>query len=104
MLILIPLKVSRIIKFYLCLCNGLVKYNKAIEFQGDYWHMNPTIFEADDFNEIKNKTAFEIWKYDLNKFELSKAKHIDIFYIWESDWNLNKEKIKLKVLDFLKQL
>ena len=79
------------------------KYNKAIEFQGDYWHMNPTIFEADDFNEIKNKTAFEIWKYDLNKFELSKAKHIDIFYIWESDWNLNKEKIKLKVLDFLKQ-
>ena len=53
MLILIPLKVSRIIKFYLCLCNGLVKYNKAIEFAKNKFHIyridlkksiNPTLY------------------------------------------------------------
>ena len=40
------------------------KYNLLIEYNGDYWHANPTKYKADYFNHKKNKTAQEIWDYE----------------------------------------
>ena len=75
--------------------------NIAIEIQGDYWHMNPKIYVANDTNR-KLKTAQEIWDKDALKVRKCEDKGIKLITIWESDWKNNKEQIKKDLLIILK--
>ncbi len=63
------------------------EYKICIEFQGDFWHMNPKIYNANDFNPINKKSATEIWEHDKIKKESFLEKYPDYTYleIWESD-------------------
>jgi len=76
----------------------------AIEFQGDYWHMNPIIYEATDYNKNIELTAKEIWNRDKYKISRCEEKNILVACIWETDWNENKEYIKDKILKIIKEL
>lgn len=75
--------------------------NKIIEFQGDYWHCNPNLYECDFFNKVKQKTAQEIWDYDNTKKECANYHGYKVLYIWEYDYNNDKEKTLQKCIDFL---
>ena len=77
------------------------EYKFAIEFQGDYWHMNPKFFKEDDVNEKNKLTAKQIWDCDEHKINMCTSKGINLFSIWESDWNLNKEEIKKQLKEKL---
>jgi hypothetical protein len=45
-------------------------YNKKIiEFNGDYWHCNPSIYSEDYIIKQTNKTAKQIWEHDKLKIE-----------------------------------
>lgn len=68
--------------------------NLLIEYNGDYWHSNPKIYDENYFNKKKNKTAKEIWLYDKNKLDLSKKYGYNCEVIWESDYKKNKNIIK----------
>lgn len=57
----------------------------GFEFNGDYWHMNPKIYNAEDINQSSGLMAKDIWEKDNKKLELSKQKGIELYYIWESD-------------------
>lgn len=57
--------------------------NKIIEFNGNYWHANPLMYNKDDF--IRNKHVKDIWEYDKRKIQLAKNKKYDVLVIWESD-------------------
>lgn len=62
--------------------------NFAIEFQGNYYHANPEMYESDHVFEMwgKTKTAKEIWEKDaLRKKELEEKYHITVLYIWEKE-------------------
>jgi hypothetical protein len=72
------------------------EHNLAIEFQGDYWHMNPKFYSSTDSR--KGKFAHEIWKNDMEKRNMCQNKNIDLIEIWESEWEQNKELIKEKIL------
>jgi len=61
--------------------------NVAVEFNGNYWHS--------ELSGGKNS------KYHLNKLELSKDKGIQLFHIFEYDWNNNKSIIKSIILNSL---
>lgn len=66
--------------------------NRAIEINGEYWH-------SDKF-AISNG-----WKNSKEK-HLSKLKEcnelgITLIYIWEDDWNYNKDEMKLALKDFV---
>ena len=61
-------------------------YNMAIEFNGDYWHMNPEFYKATTVQRITKKTAKEIWDHDLTKKNLCEDKNIYLITIWENDW------------------
>ena len=74
---------------------------KIIEFNGDYWHCNPLIYEGDYFNKNKGLTAEEIWKYDNEKNNLAKSKGYQVLVIWESEWNENPEYVIKKCIKFL---
>lgn len=75
--------------------------NKIIEFNGDYWHMNPKIYKASDFNKNKKMTAKEIWEYDKNKINLAKKYGYDVLVVWEKDYRNNQEKIIKQCINFL---
>lgn len=70
----------------------LPELSLAIEYNGDYWHANPTFYKESDF--IKGKLVKEIWKKDKSKKELCEKKGIRLITIWELDWIHKKESIK----------
>lgn len=69
--------------------------NKFIEINGDYWHCNPSKYDADFYNKSKNMTAKQIWEKDQNKIDAAKRAGYDIYVVWEKDYRDNpKETIK----------
>ena len=61
------------------------KLNLVIEYNGDYWHCNPKKYSEDYFNQVKSKTAKELWEYDKNKVDLIIKNGYNLEIIWESD-------------------
>ena len=85
--------------------------NKIIEFNGDFWHMNPKMYSAtDEFNAFGREhyrsgignTAADIWKYDEMKINGYKQLGYDVKVVWESDYHSDPEKIIQECVDFLK--
>jgi G:T-mismatch repair DNA endonuclease (very short patch repair protein) len=61
------------------------KLNLIIEFNGDYWHCNPKKYNADYYNQVKGKTAKELWDYDKKKIDLIRSYGYNLEVVWESD-------------------
>lgn len=75
--------------------------NKIIEYNGDYWHMNPVTYSKDDFNEKVGKVASEIWEKDKIKKDVAIENGYEILIIWETDYIKDKAKTIQKCRDFL---
>lgn len=67
----------------------LPDYRLAIEFNGAYWHS--TEFIHDKY-------------YHQNKVKLCNNNEIRLLHIWEDEWNNNKENIKLKIIEYMKNV
>lgn len=76
---------------------------KIIEFNGDYWHMNPNIFEATDFNKTKQMTAEELWCYDKNKVDLAESHGYEVLTVWESEYHQNPKETIQRCIQFLRE-
>lgn len=80
-------------------------YNKKIiEFNGDFYHANPKIYESDSIIEISKKNikeANEIWQKDQFKIDKLKSLGYEILIIWERDVRKTRQKILNKCLNFL---
>ena len=61
--------------------------NILYEFNGDYWHGNPEIFNPNDLNEIVNKTFGELYNKTIEKKNILEAAGYKVVSIWENDWN-----------------
>ena len=88
-------------------CSKLFYYDffnegKIIEFQGDFWHMNPIKYKGSDINKMSKNTAKEIWEYDKMKQQKAKDNGYKILIIWESEYYTNKLNIINKCIKFLK--
>ena len=68
--------------------------NLMIEYNGDYWHCNPKKYNKEYYHKIKNKTAEQIWEYDLNKVDLIKNYGYNLEIIWETDYENNSKIIE----------
>ena len=75
--------------------------NKIIEFNGDFWHMNPNIYDKNSYNKVKNMTAEEIWKHDIEKIKCAESYGYKVLTIWESEYKKDKEGTIHKCIDFL---
>lgn len=75
--------------------------NKIIEFNGDYWHCNPSLYKEDYFNKRKQLTAKQIWEYDAIKCECAKKYGYNVLTIWESDYYNDKDNVIKTCIDFL---
>lgn len=83
-------------------CSYDFTYNhKIIEFNGDFWHMNPSKYNADYFNKRTKKLASEKWESDKQKIELAKSNDYDVLTIWERDYKQYKKQVIEKCIEFL---
>lgn len=57
------------------------KDSKLIEFNGDYWHVNPKIYNENSFIKAKNKNAKQIWEYDKQKTNTAISQGFEILII-----------------------
>lgn len=61
--------------------------NLIVEYNGDYWHANPTLYRADDVIPFyfAGICAKDIWEKDRVKLDLAREKGYRILVIWESE-------------------
>lgn len=72
----------------------IVHNNRAIEYNGDYWHCNPKTFAKNYHHSVANKLAKEIWQEDTNKINLlKKERNIECLVVWESEFLSDPTKI-----------
>lgn len=70
-----------------------IKHNDCIvEFNGDYWHCNPKLFESTDIGPGQ-KTAQDIWNRDFKKIQTALDLGFRVMTVWELDYRKNKQKI-----------
>lgn len=74
---------------------------KVIEYNGDFWHCNPKIYDENYYHKIMQKYAKDIWEQDKIKNEFIINMGYDLLIIWESDFKQNKEKTIQLCIDFI---
>lgn len=57
------------------------------EFNGDFWHGNPEVFNLDDYNNVLKTKFSELYKKTLKKEEDLIRKGYNVISIWENDFN-----------------
>ena len=75
--------------------------NCIIEYNGDYWHCNPLIYEDDFYNKTTKKYAKEIRLTDASRQNDLQMMGYSILIIWESEWKKNKLAILENIKKFL---
>jgi hypothetical protein len=76
--------------------------NILIEFNGDYWHANPTIYKDSDIVHFRfgDVLVKDIWEKDMFKKQVAIDKGYVVVYIWENEINkLTNEKIAKIIKD-----
>lgn len=69
---------------------------KIVEFNGDFWHMNPEKYLPESFITFSNGKkiiANNVWKQDDLKIKTLESEGYEIFIVWENEYKKNKEKI-----------
>ena len=64
----------------------------AVEFNGDYWHCNPKLYDRNYIHPTIKKPAHLIWEKDERKKDLAEKNGYKVFTIWESDAIEDKTK------------
>jgi very-short-patch-repair endonuclease len=75
--------------------------NKIIEYHGDYWHCNPSKYDANYFHARLNMSAKDKWNIDLIKQKFAMDNGYDYLIIWESEYKQNPKKVIDECLCFL---
>lgn len=79
--------------------------NKIIEFNGDFFHANPSKYQKDDIIKISENEqyrAYELWNKDEMKMNMLKESNYDVYVVWENDIKNNFDEEIEKCLTFLK--
>lgn len=56
-----------------------------VEINGDYWHLNPKLYEATHYDKYRKVTAQDVWNKDANKRRAAEECGLKLITIWESD-------------------
>ena len=68
--------------------------NKVYEFNGDFWHGNPKIFNATDKNVFNKKTFGKLFRDTNKRINEIKKNGYMVEEMWENDWKLHKKLMK----------
>ena len=62
--------------------------NTIYEFQGDFWHGNPNLYDSNAINPVKKCTFRELYNKTSVKTNVIKGLGYNFIEIWEYDWNI----------------
>jgi len=69
------------------LVDGFDPVKKIIyEFDGDFWHGNPKIYNKNDTNRVNKSKFGDLYSSTVEKKNFLKKKGYTVISIWESDW------------------
>ena len=77
--------------------------NNLVEYNGDYWHCNPKLYNADFLNKSTGLSAAESWEKDNKKNEYAKSVGYNVLVVWERDYKLDPQKVIDECIRFLTQ-
>lgn len=67
--------------------------NTIYEFNGDYWHGNPKIYNQNDINKTKKCTFGELYNNTRIKRKICESLNYRYIEIWENSWKILKRVI-----------
>lgn len=92
-------------KYGLAVVDFFVKeLDKVVEFYGDYWHCNPTIYNPEHIIKHPNtngKLVSEVWEHDANRITAIKSVGVDVLVVWERDFMDNPTDVVEKTFNWL---
>jgi G:T-mismatch repair DNA endonuclease (very short patch repair protein) len=56
-----------------------------IEVNGNYWHLNPRIYEADHHDKHRDVIAHELWERDATKRHVAENTGYRVITVWEDE-------------------
>lgn len=71
--------------------------NKVIEAQGDFWHVNPDVYDYKNLDDWQKSVV----KRDIRKYEVLTKHGYEVLYLWEKDINERPECCKEQIRNFL---
>jgi hypothetical protein len=75
----------------------------AIEFNGDYWHMNPEVYDLDmPHPHLDRKEAKDIWYIDNSKLSRLRGLGFETLIVWERDVIKNRDLVLSQTVDFIR--
>jgi G:T-mismatch repair DNA endonuclease (very short patch repair protein) len=82
------------------------KLKLCIEFNGDIYHGNPTIYAPSDIPKFRGnkKTSLELWETDVSKNKVIEDCGYVVLTIWETDFRKNPEDIINKCVEYINEL
>lgn len=69
--------------------------NTIYEFQGDFWHGNPKIYDQNMINRKIGKSYGELYSNTVKKVTELKNKDYNVVEIWENDWRRAIRAVKI---------
>lgn len=75
--------------------------HKIIEFNGDFWHAHPNLFEADEIIPVLGITATEKRELDEKKKKLAEYYGYEVLVVWESEYHKDLVGTIQKCIKFL---
>jgi hypothetical protein len=77
----------------------------CIEYNGDHWHANPSIYEEHEVPKMRgNKlTSGQIWKNDEDKINVIQDAGFDVIIVWESEYKSSKKLVLEKLCNLITQ-
>lgn len=75
--------------------------NRLIEFDGDFWHMNPEQFDANYVHPVSKLKASDKWAIDSRKTSRAIEAGFELHRVWESHYNKDKEQVIQECINFL---
>ena len=83
------------------------KTKTIIEFNGDYWHMNPDMYEADFVNAVTKIQARDKWNMDSERIKELEKLGYNVIVWWENNLIKNRivaeDSIKSAIEDYRKK-
>lgn len=78
--------------------------NTIYEFDGDFWHGNPTIYTAEDFNPITKTTFGFLYQKTINRKLVLLQSGYQVISIWGSEFKLIQDYINICPLNIKTQI
>lgn len=76
----------------------IINRKVVVEFYGDYFHTNPSVYSANEYIVKKSKTARKLWGIDAERKKLLEDAGYNVIIVWQHDYRQDMTKTLLNLV------